>query len=258
MAKPYFHYFTVCYKQFNEYKLNLFVSVIKYPITLMLTWFIWKYLFQNNTQEMAGFSFQSIILYYVVLQWVTLLNQTDLSDKISDEIRTGNLNIYMSRPIFYLLAKWSESLGKSSLHFVVSFVPVMLFVAYFIDTSFEPINILYFSFVLILGVFMSGLLETCIGLAGFWMTKVFGLKYFLKTFFEISGGILIPLTFFPKWFDGVTYLSPLRFIYFESYRVLKGEVFTTVIIGQLIWLLVLSFISYLLWNYGVKRFEGSG
>ena len=63
----------------------------------------------------------------------------------------------------------------------------------------------------------------CIGITAFWFTKTEGLRRAFLTLRDLSAGMLIPLTFFPKGMQKVLFYLPFQFITYVPTRVFIGH-----------------------------------
>lgn len=258
MVKCYLNYFLLYFKTLKEYKVDWIFSFIKIPILFTLYWFIWKTLYSHYGTSIGGYSFYGMLLYLFASQWIQFCFSFNLSEKIADDIRTGRLSIYLSRPIDYLPAQFFTYMGHVVFTVFVTILPFIILVWVLMNGKVSVYHLTSFLLTILTASFLHFLLESCLGSIGFWFHKIFGLHYLIMTFFSITGGRLLPLNLFPKWFEVITYFSPLRAIYYGPISVLFGQSLMTVIFLQLGWLVGLLGILFLLWRQGRLIYEAAG
>lgn len=258
MVKCYLRYFLLYFKTLHEYKLNWFISLVKIPIILGLYWFVWKTLFQYRTSPIGPYNFKEIILYLLAVQWIALACSYNVSEKIATDIRTGQLSIYLARPVSYLPAQFANFMAHVFFSMVITIIPFLTAVYLLRGSPITPLQYLQFLFSILTASGIYFLLECCFGTTSFWLYKIFGLHFFMTTAFNIMGGKLIPLELFPDWLQKISYFSPLRAIYFDPINILMGQSSSPVFLLQFAWLLFLSVLVAWLWREGQIVYEASG
>jgi len=72
-------------------------------VPLAGTVFIWQVLFKSRGQNIGGFDFGQMIVYFLIVLLVdNLVTPTDDEWQISAEIREGQINNFLPRPVDYL------------------------------------------------------------------------------------------------------------------------------------------------------------
>jgi ABC-2 type transport system permease protein len=120
------------------------------------------------------------------------------------------------------------------------------------------------AFILTLGMaFLLGfVLESCIGLIGFWFLEVSSLLfvYMLLSFF--LSGHMFPLDLLPSPWDSVVNLLPLKYLAYFPSAVLLGKIPQEALMRELVieatWIVALYIASRVMWHFGVRRYSGFG
>lgn len=257
-VRVYLNYFVLYFKTLHQYKFNWFLSLVKIPILFTLFWFIWRTLYQFQGGSIGSYSFKQMMAYLLAVQWLTLLISFNISEKISEDIQTGRLNLYLARPVHYLPTQMATFTAHFCLGMLINCFP-FYFILYWLQgewmSSFQYVE---FLLALVGAGILSFLLECCLGVAGFWLHKIFGLHFLIMTCLNILGGKLIPLTLFPPWVQKLSYFSPLRAVYYEPIDVLFGSPLSKVLLLQFIWIVPLLFLARWLWTVGRLRYEAVG
>jgi ABC-2 type transport system permease protein len=101
-----------------------------------------------------------------------------------------------------------------------------------------------------------------IGLASFWVERVFGLVYAFDLVMLLATGLLLPLELFPPPLYQILYNLPFRFFVYTPVLCLQGPITSGWLLEQisigLIWIAVLVILVYLGWKKGLSKFSGYG
>ena len=121
-------------------------------------------------------------------------------------------------------------------------------------------------FVIVLSFILLYLINYCIGITGFWLTKTEGLRRGFLIVRDIFAGSFLPLTLFPEIFQKILFFLPFQFITYVPIRVFIGSYDLAGIklsipeaVGLQAMMVVVMFMVYkIFWYYGIKRFTGVG
>jgi ABC-2 type transport system permease protein len=258
-VKIYAGFFVLYFRQLRAFRFDWILSLIKVPVLMVLYWFVWRTLFQSSPSAFQGYTFEGMIVYLLTVQWIAFVVSYGVADKISEDIQSGQLLVFLARPVHYLPALFGTYFGHVFFSLLTT-LPLLILAKGILssgDTFSSVQQWLNFLPFLLGAIVISFLLEACIGLASFWLQRIFGLRYLILTILNIAGGKLIPLSLFPDWFQNISILSPLRLVYYEPARILTSEGMGPWAL-QGIWLFVLTMILALIWNRGKLSFEASG
>lgn len=262
-------------KYYSSYKLAevnrkifmlSFLSNMAYlPITLIITYFVWNSLFKYLGVEKIGeYTLKSLFIYFFIVKLVmyTLSLSKQQSYKIWNDINTGELSKFRSRPINYIIFNYFYFLGYFKYSILIALTIIL--VSSKIVNLFE---VSYFGTLLILlSTVVSGTIIFCIysviGITTFWTGAIFGLRDLISNIWLILSGAFIPLSLLPEKvkfiskalpFEGMTKL-PLEVI-------LEGEnsnIVLKILLNQFIWCCLLLIILRFVWMRGIKRYEAQG
>lgn len=257
MAKAELRYFLLHLRSAREYRANWLLGFIKAPLVFALQWSLWRFIDREGGGALSGVApLEEMLGYFLTIQWLGFCLPGNFSEKISSDIRTGTLSVFLARPVHYLPLQASAFLAQAFLGLAVSLVPYLL--AYRWVTGTVPV----FGHLLTAltgALCVQFLLESCFAVASFWLSRVYGLKHLIMTFFNIAGGKLVPLAFFPSWFRGVALLSPLRAIYAGPADLARGSGdAAAALMTQIFWAFALVGLLVLLWKRGRPLYEAGG
>jgi ABC-2 type transport system permease protein len=100
-----------------------------------------------------------------------------------------------------------------------------------------------------------------IGLAAFAAEEVAPFEWIYQKLVFILGGMLIPIDFYPSWLQTITKSLPFAYMMYGPARLFVKpdlQLFLSVIIGQVIWLVILCGIMILVFSRGIRRLAING
>lgn len=246
------------------YRAHFFVGLIRVPITLLIYYYLWKSIFAySGVDAIQGYTFSELLGYYVISMLVGIFTYTEVDDWMAYDIRTGTVVADFLRPIAYIWNIFSVSFGLRIMAFIVEAIPTLLIAVFLVKVP-PPHTAFLALFVvsLILAFFMNYFLNFCIGLLAFWFYEIQGIRKVKDTLMAFLEGSLIPLTFFPVFFQGLFKYLPfqyLRFtpvsIFLEKYSL--NEVYLLLAV-QLLWTGIFYAMAKFFFRKGFRKFAGAG
>ena len=82
---------------------------------------------------------------------------------------------------------------------------------------------LWFLLSVFLSFLMTFLVNYCIGMTGFWLTRTDGLRMMFGVIRDVFAGVFIPLNFFPVPIQKIFFFLPFQFITYVPIRVFIGS-----------------------------------
>jgi ABC-2 type transport system permease protein len=215
---------------------------LRMGITILLYQGIYKII---GTTSIKNISFQiaasSMILYAVY----SVFGTRDISRIINNDYKSGAMEVWLNKPISYLVFKIAETLGKNIPATVTLTVVALgfLWIGGPKDIDHMLIRFLLGALLLFLGIVVGCLLYSLIGLSVVWLQDGTSAYWIVDKFVMVFGGAYIPVAFFPHDFrligeslptGAVTFLSQ---IFYPDFFVNTPRFIAT----QLFWIAALGF-----------------
>lgn len=181
---------------------------------------------------------------------------------VNEEILSGQIAYQFNRPYSYIMFHFVQNLG-SRLPIILFIGPITGFCIY-LAVGFPCLslgNMVIGSIMLGIGMVMTFLMQFCIGLCAFWIGNVDPLRWIYGQILMVCGGAAVPVALFPAAVKKVLLLLPFSNVVYGAARIIVGcsQNDLVMYLGlQLFWLIVLLFITRLLFKYGVKHVVISG
>lgn len=253
------------YKEWAAYRSHAMVSLFVGPVYFLVQIFIWKAVFSSRG-SINGLSLDQMITYFGVAVLINYLIMDFADWNLQMLISTGKFLSYMLRPMSHIYFALSQKVGHRVLGFTVEFIPVYLILFFVFGVKLVPAMPVYALISIALGFLMMFLVDYCVGITAFWLTRTSGVRRMFLLLRDICSGMFLPLTFFPGILQKVLFFLPFQFIAYVPVRVCVGSyelggitlAIPQIVAVQAVAVLVMSLFTALFFKLGTKRFTGVG
>ena len=260
--------FSLSFKEALAYRAGMMFSIITFPISMLVAFFIWTSIFEaTGSTIIGGFTLDEMIGYYIISLLVIALIWNPIMDDLHKGVRRGDFIKFITKPLSYPFYALFHALGGRSLAFLIEFVPIVVIMSLLLDVSYlTTANFGLFMFSLSIAFVIYYLISLLMGSLIFWLTNPTGIAWLYRLFRYVLAGGLIPLTFFPETFQRIllftpfphtTYIPAAIFVGNTSFAGIELSYSTLLLysVGQLIFMILLV---YFVWKKAVTKFQGVG
>src|ERR1051325_3641038 len=114
------------------YRWNYFLRALFGLIPLAGTVFLWSAIFKERGGGLHGYDYGSMIYYYLLTVLVSnLVTPTEDEWQIAADIREGQINALLTKPMSYLAYRTSIFLSARLVYSLVTLPPIALVFVYF-------------------------------------------------------------------------------------------------------------------------------
>src|SRR5213082_3774634 len=125
------------------YRWNYFLRALFGLIPLAGTVFLWSAVFKERGGELHGYDYGSMIYYYLLTLLVSnLVTPTEDEWQIAADIREGQINSFLTKPLSYLSYRLSIFLSGRLVFTAVTIPPIIVIFFYFHDYLAFPSSVL--------------------------------------------------------------------------------------------------------------------
>jgi len=253
------------YKEWSVYRTHSLVSILVGPLYFLVQVFIWKAVYSTR-ETINGLSLSQMITYYALAALINYIIMDFADWNLQMLIHTGKFLTYLLRPMSHVFFAFSQKLGHRVLGIIFEFLPVYLIITIVFKIRILPVEPLWAVISVLLGFIMMFLIDYCVGITAFWLTRTSGIRRMFLLLRDISSGVLIPLTLLPGILQKVFFFLPFQFITYVPIRVfigsydLAGNTFSLPqIVGiQAITTVAIAVLTVLFYRRGIKQFTGVG
>lgn len=232
----------------NRLYANIIIVAGRMGILLALYW----YVFKINNGVINGSTYLvvawSIFFYFIFSNF----NLRRISRLIMSDVQSGNVEIFLSRPISYLSYKIWWTFGLGFYNFVLIGILGFVALALIIGVP-ESMTIGIFLPTLFIEFILTSILTIIIyalvGLLAFWMEDINPIFWIVDKFVMILGGSYLPIALFPDLMYKIAIYSPFGASMFVSHIVYDSwKIDWYKLVGiQIFWILVLGL--FLIWLF---------
>src|SRR5271170_2364308 len=184
------------------YRWNFLLRVLVSFVPLLGSVFLWQAVF-NGKQAFAGYTFTSMVAYFITLILVDTLTVPNEDDfQIAEDIRDGRINTLLLKPIDYRLYRFYLYASARIVHAAFALVPLgiaMIWLGhYYRDLPWLvnlPLALLATAGAALIQFFF------CFTLAmiAFWILDIGSITFIIYSIEFLLGGHIFPVDAFPPW-----------------------------------------------------------
>ena len=263
----YLHVINIGLQNTLVYRVNFLFRAAFGLIPLMATIFLWRAVYAGKSDPMvAGYTLAGMISYYLLVTVVDALTGVTEDDwQIAADIKDGNINQFLLKPIDYMMYRLCLFLSGRLIYMAVAVFPVGLFV--FVQREFFVAPASLDAFVLFLGsMLMTALLQFfmsyTMAMLAFWVLEVSTFIFILFALEYVAGGHLFPIDILPKGLAEVLKFTPFPYQLFFPVSVYLGRVQGNELwlgLGiQAFWTLFFFLFARWVFSRGIRKYTAVG
>jgi ABC-2 type transport system permease protein len=221
---------------------------------------LWKVIFGTN-EYIAGFTLVMMI-WYIVMTESIVTAQSRVLEEIGDEVISGNIANYLTKPYNYIIYKYAYNFGRAILKFSITFVMCAI-VAYLMigPTEISIISIPFIILAILLAITLDFMIMAFIGMFAFWLEDAKGLSFIYAKIIFTVGGMLVPLEIFPIWLYNISIKLPFSYIAYYPAKLFVNfsfQSFIQVVLMQIFWILLFAILALITYNKLIKKLSING
>jgi ABC-2 type transport system permease protein len=216
----------------------------------------------------AGYSSTKFVAYFLGIMIVRNLTETNVSWRVGEEIRTGELSMRLLRPIHPVLAFAAQSAAGIPIRSIVS-IPFALYLVFGSDgivLGSEPLQLAALLPSLILAWFIAFGVKFALGSCGFWITRTYGLNSWYTMAWSVCSGFSMPIALVQHTAYApvahVAYWLPFYYTIGAPVDLMTTHMTSAEVLhlmgGQLAWAAAIMALVPQVWRAGVRRYEAVG
>jgi ABC-2 type transport system permease protein len=240
------------------YRTNYYTGILIYSINIGAYYFLWTAIYGSKPQ-IEGLSVIQMTTYVAVAWMARAFYFNNIDREMAVEIMEGKVAIELIRPYSYLGMKTMQGLGEGIFRFLFFSVPGLVIVAFIFPVKFtwNPTVWGLFGISILLSFFINTQLNLLTGITTFFLFNNSGLIRAKRVVIDLFSGLLLPISFFPEWAQGV-----MKYLPFQGISYIPSMIFTngfshqqaiSAIWQQFVWVIVLIVPIQLLWLLAKKQ-----
>ncbi|MGM9906271.1 ABC-2 family transporter protein [Lactobacillus sp.] len=230
------------------YRANMIMKLVLQLASLLVTVLMWKFILAESG------NFQQMARYLLATNLISLIFTTGPVFQFADMVESGNLSLYLTRPLSLYWYLFNYNLGLQTPLLLLYFILLL-----FLVKSAGPVFLLLIYLLLSSLMFFS--LMMVLAMLSFWLINMWPLRSGINAVYLLLGGLYFPLNLLGPVYQYLKY-NPFSLVTDFPARLLTGTIsqrdFFANCLAVCCWLLLSVLLGKALFKKGIKTFEGAG
>ena len=249
------------------YRWNYFLRALFGLLPLAGTVFLWNAIFKEpGGRGFGGYTYGAMIYYYLLTILASnLVTPTEDDWQIATDIREGQINSFLTKPLNYLGYRTSIFLAGRLVYTIVTIVPILLIFIYFRNFLRLPPNVVtWLLAILSLGMaaFIQFFITYALAMMAFWILEISTIVFIVYSFEYFLGGQMFPIDIMPIPVQAVMKWLPFYYELFCPIAIflerLRGSELLEALMIQSGWLVLTWAAAQLMWKRGLGHYQAVG
>ncbi|HMD99094.1 MAG TPA: ABC-2 family transporter protein [Terriglobia bacterium] len=245
------------------YRLRYYTGIVTYFIYVSVYYFIWRAIYEHSA-KIEGFDFAQILTYVAVGWTIRSVYFNNIDQDMAQAVMEGKLAMDLIKPVNVQLMYVAQAAGEAVFRLVMLTLPtaVVLLLVYPLRKPASFVHFVAFFASVVLSFFIVAGINFAVGTFAIRLKSILGLlraKYFLL---ELFSGLLLPISFFPQFFQKLLAVLPFEYISYVPVLLYLGKINGWRILGalglQLFWVIALLTIGHVMWRWSSRRITIQG
>src|SRR5689334_20011411 len=248
------------------YRWNFFLRALFGLIPLAGTVFLWSAVFKESGGGLQGYDYGSMIYYYLLTILVSnLVVPTEDGFQIAADIREGQINALLTKPMSYLAYRTSIFLSARLVYSFVTLPAIAAIFIYFrqyIVLPADPVVYVLTVMSIVMAAFIQFFITYSLAMFAFWILEISTIIFIVYSFEYFLGGQMFPIDIMPPAVQAVMKWLPFYYELFCPIAIFQGrlrgvEMWSALAI-QCGWMLAMWAAANLMWKRGLGHYQAVG
>ena len=205
-------------------KTNLLLDIFNMFSRCVIIFLLYAYVFKLNGGLINGVDYPTTMWSMFIYFCIMILNIRRLDSLIMQDVKSGNVELFMNRPTSYLFLSFLKVIGQGIFSFIFISLLGTAIMILFVGIPNLDLKIFIPTFILslVLGQILGLIIYGIIGLMAFFMQDNRPLHWIVDKFVMILGGSYLPISMFPPLLKWIAFLSPFGAINFATSTVYES------------------------------------
>jgi viologen exporter family transport system permease protein len=248
------------------YRWNYFLRALFGLIPLAGTVFLWSAVFKERGGSLHGYDYRSMIYYYLLTLLVSnLVTPTEDEWQIAADIREGQINALLTKPMSYLAYRFSIFWSGRLVYTLVTLPPIALIFVYFRDyiaLPHDPLVYVLATISMLMAALIQFFITYSLAMFAFWILEISTIVFIVYSFEYFLGGQMFPIDIMPNTVQAVMKWLPFYYELFCPVAIFLGRLQGTDLVQALAiqtgWLLLAGAWARAMWKRGLGHYQAVG
>lgn len=244
------------------YIMEVFFRALLLVVMVFILSQLWKTIFSTRGASMiSGFSVSDMVWYLVAAETVAM-SMPDLSRRLDQEVRSGQLAYLLGRPCSYILYNFAQYLGERIVRLLINAMVGSVLALLVVGLPHLTwMGLLAWPLAVFLALCIDFVAYFSIGLLAFWTEETQPFAFVYSRLTLVLGGVLAPLEIFPQPLRSIAQALPFSAILYGPARTLvhfELDSFGALLLQQAMTIAVGSIILLAIYQVAVRRVNING
>jgi len=248
------------------YRWNYFLRAAFGLIPLAGTVFLWSAIFKERGGALHGYDYGSMIYYYLLTILVSnLVTPTEDEWQIAADIREGQINALLTKPMSYLAYRFSIFCSGRLVYTFVTLPPIALIFLYFhnyVALPHNPTTYILATLSTLMAAFIQFFITYSLAMMAFWILEITTIVFIVYSFEYFLGGQMFPIDIMPVGIQAALKWMPFYYELFCPVAIfqerLKGAELWQALAIQTGWLFLTWAVARTMWHRGLRHYQAVG
>src|SRR5213595_3824123 len=248
------------------YRWNYFLRALFALIPLAGTVFLWRAIFKERGGALHGYDYGSMIYYYLLMILVSnLVTPTEDEWQIAADIREGQINALLTKPMSYLAYRFSIFCSGRLVYTFVTLPPIALIFLYFhnyVVLPHDPMTYVLATLSTLIVAFIQFFTTYSLAMMAFWFFEITTIVFIVYSFEYFLGGQMFPIDIMPAGVQAALKWMPFYYELFCPVAIfmerLRGPEMAEALAIQAGWVLFMWGPPALMWKRGLGHYQAVG
>ena len=265
--KKYFYVIGIGLQSNLTYRFNYLARTLFSFIPMFAMLSLWRTIYAGNGgAALGGYSQAAMIFYYLLVAVVDVLTAVNEDDwQIAADIREGNINQFLLKPVDYLWYRLSLFFAGRIAFISMAVAPLAVFIFCFREYFQMPAGgaaLPAFLVSLLLTALLQFFISYAMAMLAFWLLEISTLIFILFAFEYLASGHLFPLDLLPPWLQHALAFTPFPYQLYVPIGIYMGKISGAAagrgLLAQLLWVLLAYAFARFMWRRGIKKYAAFG
>lgn len=234
------------------------MNLVNSSVSLVASLFLWNVLFREKS-VISGYTRDDMIVYLMIvfLMQATLGYATEWD--IAGAVLDGSIIMDLIKPINFQIRCLSQTMGASAVEGTVAALAAAAAAVCLGNLSeyAEPKRCILLLASLVLAFLAKFCISYLAGLCCFFTNNGYGVIYMRQVITDIFSGALLPLSFYPEWFEKIAKVLPFQSIMYTPTQIflgrIEGKEAVNLLLLQLVWVIVLWVFGHFFFRFAIRK-----
>lgn len=245
------------------YAASVWASVVVNILQIVVFYYIWVAVYSDKT-ELNGITLNQMITYVILSRILFMGISWGVNQWMAQQIQTGAISMELLRPVDYQLVMYSVRIGDFVMFILLNGLPVLLISIFMfgINGPSSILNAILFITSILMAITVAFFIEYMVGILSFYTTNGWGLQVLKEAVMNFFSGAIVPLAFFPELLKNIVSVLPFKDMVYTPISIylglIQGNDIYKALLFQLVWVILLWFLSRLFFKKAIKRIVVQG